>query len=206
MAIIGTAGRGDDKDWLTHDHYQRMIEATIKLCQHFKIDLTQSQLVSGGAAWADHLVVTAALLRFVDPVNVTLYFPTPLGADGYLGDNKQTEKTADTANYYHKLFSQRTGFDSVKQLHAIQTDGAHCVPGNGSFHARNSLVAQAVGTDGVLIAFTFGGEIITQPEWTVREALPDATAKISGLKDGGTADTWNKAKCRKFHCRLGKHL
>ena len=35
--------------------------------------------------------------------------------------------------------------------------------------------------------------------WEPRYFDPSIKADIAGLKDGGTADTWNKSKCRKIH-------
>lgn len=203
LAIIGTAGRKEDRHRLSKSHYQRMVEAASKLITHLKINPKELKLYSGGAAWADHIVVTLALLEIVPHENVTLYLPSELTVNGYTGENEWAKKTASTANYYHRMFSDYTDQDTIQQIIEIGEHGATLVPGNGSFHSRNSLVAKAVSPDGALLAFTFGAPGINQQPWTIREFDESIKADVAGLKDGGTADTWSKAKCSKFHALIG---
>lgn len=205
MSIIGTAGRREDKDRLTYRHYDKMLAGVTSLIVHLGIDPKELKLVSGGAAWADHLVVTMALLGGVAYENLTVLLPAELGDTGFFSSDPKGEKTASTCNYYHKIFSQKTGKNSIRDLLDVRERGANLVDGKGSFFARNSDVAKAPGTDGVLLAYTFGSDdVIQQPIWTVRPHSPTVKADEAGLKDGGTADTWNKAVCRKFHGRLGE--
>ena len=202
LAIIGTAGRQSDKAALTPHHYPRMLAAAITFIEHHELDRNKLRLFSGGAAWADHLVVSLALHGVVNPKNVTIFLPSRLTEQGYVGEDDRSSKTASTANYYHKLFATCTGKDPIKELLLIQDQGAILIPGTGSFHARNSDVAKSVSSDGHLLAYTFGSPDSTQPIWTIR-SCGRKSAEESGLKDGGTADTWNKAKCNKHHARLG---
>lgn len=204
LAIIGTAGRKEDKAQLSHLHYDRMVQAAVKLILHIGIDHLNVKVFSGGAAWADHVVVTLALLGGVSYENVTLFLPAVLEDNGFVGHDERSTKTADTCNYYHRIFSKVTGKDSIRDLLEIREKGSNLLPGKGSFHARNSDVAKAVSPDGALLAYTFGGEgLIQQPIWTIRKFSGEITADDAGLKDGGTADTWNKCSGTKFHCRLG---
>lgn len=203
LAIIGTAGRKEDQSRLTHFHYNRMVSACVKLIEHLQFDLPDLRLISGGAAWADHLVVTLTKRGVVPYENTTLYLPSSLTNGGYVGENEFSKKIANIANYYHKLFSNCVGINSIKELLELQDNGSVLIPGNGSFHARNSDVAKSVSHNGVLLAFTFGAPDIQQPIWTIRKFSGNTTAVEAGLKDGGTADTWNKCTGQKWHCVLG---
>lgn len=80
LAIIGTAGRGEDYSKLTPHHYHEMIFAAQKVIEVEKI----THLVSGGAAFADNIVCEFGL-----PTKI--YLP---------GD----PKCLSTAKYYHEKF------------------------------------------------------------------------------------------------------
>lgn len=203
LAIIGTAGRKEDQDRLIGENYQRMVEASIKLITHLTIDPTNLTLVSGGAAWSDHVVVTLALIGVVPYENVIIHLPAELTEGGYTGDNEWSIKVARTANYYHKLFSRKVGIASISELVSIRNKGAQFLVDKGGFKSRNTKVANAVSDNGVLLAYTFGNGLTDQLPWTIRSFSPDTNADAAGLKDGGTADTFNKTKVRKFHCLLG---
>lgn len=203
MAIIGTAGRKTDQDLLKGDSYQRMVEASIKLMTHCKIDPQQLTLVSGGAAWADHIVVTLALMGVVSYDRVIIHLPAELTEGGYVGDNEWTGKVANTANYYHKLFSRKVGISSISELVKIRDLGAQMTVDPGGFKSRNTKVASAVSDDGLLLAYTFGNGLTDQQPWTIRGFDPFISPDEAGLKDGGTSDTWIKAQCLKYHCLIG---
>ncbi len=205
LAIIGTAGRKEDQGLLTADHYTRMIKACITFIQHYEINTDNLILVSGGAAWADHLVVSLALMGVVHPENLKLYLPANLEYYGYEGvpDNPFSQRVADTANYYHKLFSKKTGHNSIEQLLDVRKKGAYTEVIAGGFKARNSRVANDVSVVGTLLAFTFGETTSKQNPWTIRAFPPNTKSDVAGLKDGGTADTFNKTKVTKHHARLG---
>lgn len=203
LAIIGTAGRKLDQGMLTSEHYPRMIHAVYRLIDHLKIDTGSLHLVSGGAAWSDHVAVSLVLEGLVPAERLSLYLPAKLEYYGFEGGEDFDQRTADTANYYHKLFSQKIGRDSIAELHSVRKQGATLEPIAGGFFSRNSLVAQNVGTDGHLLAFTFGSQTTDQESWTIRSFGGTVKAKDAGLKDGGTADTFNKCKANKHHALLG---
>ena len=203
LAIIGTAGRKEDQAMLTAAHYTRMVDAVVKFMGHVNIDPQMLHLYSGGAAWADHLAVTLTLMGVVPYSNLTIFLPAILEADGFVGANEYLEKVAGTANYYHRLFFQKTGHNGIQDLLTVREKGAVMDPGKSGFKTRNTQVARALDDDGTLLAFTFGSPESTQPVWTIRSFPMDTKADIAGLKDGGTADTFNKAKCPKHHARLG---
>lgn len=205
LAIVGTAGRGSDKDKLSHLVWDRMVRSTTTFILSKGIDPLNLELVSGGAAWADHLVVTLARLGAVSFSDVTLYLPTTLTKDGFVGESEWAKKTANTCNYYHRLFSSVTGVRSIDDLNLLQDNGANVVTNpSGNFKARNTDVAKFVGDDGHLLAYTFGSDDSTQPPWTVRSFAKGTKADIAGLKDGGTADTFNKCNAHLHHARLAQ--
>lgn len=203
LAIIGTAGRKEDRKILTNAHYERMYQAVKTLLIHLDVDLKTIKVFSGGAAWADHLVVTLGMNNVVRVENITLYLPSLLTLGGYDGDNEWSKRTANTANFYHELFSQVTQIQSIQELNLLRSQGATLIDGTGDFKARNTKVAKSLDQDGILLAFTFGAPDSSQPEWTIRQFDCGIKAEEAGLKDGGSADTWNKSICSKFHCRIG---
>lgn len=206
LAIIGTAGRKEDKQYLTAMHYERMIQSVILLMDYLKVEHQSVKLISGGAAWADHLVVSMALLEIVRPENVTVFLPTDLTDGGFMGGDEKSQKTADTAMWYHRSFSHVIGRNTVQELRDLRDRGGILHPGKGNFFERNSSVAKSVTPDGVLVAYTFGDPEGSQPPWTLRQFDAETKADVAGLKDGGTADTFNKARCFKWHAKIGKTL
>lgn len=165
VAVIGTAGRDKTKP-MTHGLWLAMCEDLLSRVS------PDDELVSGGAAWADHLAVHAMLSGWVR--RLTLYFPAPLNNEGFQGPRGSA---ASAANFYHHKFSSIIGINSIQELITVSTMPGvrtHAEPvahGYGAMFSRNKKVAQAV--NGV-IAYTFGeGD---QPA------------------DGGTLNTWNQIK------------
>lgn len=173
IAIIGTAGRDTSKP-MTHALWEAM-------CDDLHSRLTGNEhLISGGAAWADHLAVHAYYCGWVN--ELTLYLPAPIGPKGFIGPQRSA---ASAANYYHQRFSQAIGLDTIAQLHQITDQPGVTVyseepaPGYGAMFARNKKVAR--NSTGAL-AYTFGvGE---QPA------------------DGGTLHTWQQINGAKTHVDL----
>lgn len=170
VAIIGTAGRDKDKTaQMTKAMWGAMLaDAKSKL-------QPGDSLVSGGAAWADHLAVRL----FLDGAakGLVLHLPAPLGDDGrFVGPGiDQGGSAASAANYYHQLFQRSTGVDGFKDIAEAIRRGATVTvepeaPGYGAMNARNRKVA--FGCDAV-IAYTWG--------------QGDEPA------DGGTKQTWDMA-------------
>lgn len=165
IAIIGTAGRDKTKP-MTLGLWQCMVE-------HAKSCIPQdSHLISGGAAWADHLAVRLFLDGHVP--FLTLHLPAPMDCE-FIGPYKSA---ASAANYYHELFSARIGVNTLDEIiQASNMIGCHgtvqpAQAGYGGMFARNALVAKEA--EGML-AYTFGEGNIPA--------------------DGGTLDTWNKCQC-----------
>jgi len=133
--------------------------------------LPSDTLISGGAAWADHLAVHAYLAGWCKSLHLQL--PAPMNADRFLGPFKSA---GSAANYYHELFSKAIGENTCAQIRAAVDRGAtfECepeAPGVRAMFVRNAKVASACTG---LIAYTFGeGDVPA---------------------DGGTKDTWDKVK------------
>src|SRR6478736_3360926 len=81
LAIIGTAGRGDDYNKLTPRHYWRMVDAARSIISRENI----THLVSGGAAWSDWIVYE------IPDLPKKTYLPA-------------LDKDLQTAKYYHDRF------------------------------------------------------------------------------------------------------
>lgn len=144
--------------------------------------LEPSTLVSGGAAFADHLAVRAFLRG--DAGRLDLHLPARLGDDGFEG-----HPDARTANVYHARFSEALGIDSLDEIERALRAGATATVHPG-YAARNAHVA----TSDAVMAFTAGGR---------GRDTTGATAAEAGLKGGGTAKTWDMARTpHKVHVDL----
>ena len=176
IAIVGTAGRDHTMpltpelwDWMLDDASRRVPVGC--------------DLVSGGAAWADHLAV--ALFLCGHAKSLTLYLPARFAFGKFVGYGK----CASSANFHHANFSRIIGQDSLAQLQeAIDTIGCRVeyaeqqLPGFQGFFERNLKVAQSEN----LIAYTFGTGLVPA--------------------DGGTKHTWDNCKNHKVHVSLPKDL
>lgn len=179
LAIIGTAGRGDDGKALTArtaEYYGRMLDAARKVAA-----LTGSKaLVSGGASWSDHVAVT---LFLEDPNGYSLELELPERldrlADGRLrfhdkGTGDFKGNPGAVSNHYHKRFAKALGHDPYEDFAlALANEGCSSTVTFG-FHARNLVVAAKADH---LLAMTFG--------------------EGRKLKDGGTAHTTEAFLARK---------
>lgn len=164
LAIIGTAGRDKDQTMDAPLWGRMLTDARARVSR-------ADTLVSGGAAWADHLAVKLFLNG--DAKALRLHLPAPFVDGKYAGPERDSAGSA--ANYYHGSFQQKTGVDGLAEISLAIERGADVTyepeaPGYGAMFARNKKVAAS---SDVLIAYTFatGGE----PE------------------DGGTKSTWDQA-------------
>jgi len=143
-------------------------------------------LISGGAAWADHLAVHAFLNGWCQALE--LYLPAPLQAAA--GKPAQFwggfGTSGGAANHYHELFAKLRGVDGRDEILEAARRGALLTneapsPGYAAMMRRNAKVAARCSD---VLAYTFGaGE---EPA------------------DGGTLTTWRMCKvARKVHVPLG---
>lgn len=133
LAIIGTAGRGDDREKLTLAHWFAMVG----LAKMFADSQPVKGFVSGGAAWADH-------------VAVALHFDLGLPLDLYLPGVAEDQRTAFK---YHSRFSQVVGRDTKAELFKASLVFGNSYLERGTFKQRNTRVADNA-TD--FLAMTFG--------------------------------------------------
>lgn len=138
----------------------------------------ENHLVSGGAAWADHLAVAMYMSGAVD--NLTLHLPAPFDGTKFIGPEKSA---ASAANYYHQKFSRILGVNTLNEIAQVIAGGASVTyepiaHGYGGLFTRNKKVAKADG----MVAYTFG--------------IGDVPA------DGGTKDTWDQCRGNRVHVSL----
>ena len=138
------------------------------------------QLISGGAAWADHIAVHLFNGNYVR--HLKLHLPAPFENGSFLGGYGTS---GGAANYYHQKMSKTLGINSLLEIDqalskhgADYTEQAHA-QGYKAMVERNQLVADEAE---LLIAFTFG------------EGASPA--------DGGTKITWDMCQGNKVHFSL----
>lgn len=142
VAVIGTAGRGSDFDRLSPFDFGRMCNTVRGILN----DITKEPyLVSGGAAWADHVAVNLYNLGIVNYLDLHL----PAKWDYTEGWFEQTA-AGITSNKYHQRFSAKVGISSLNELE-LALSRCRSTVSNG-FFARNNDVAKAQ----AVIALTFG--------------------------------------------------
>ena len=177
IAIIGTAGRDKSKP-MTIQTWNWMLDVSRELVP------SGTHLVSGGAAWADHIAVQLFIEGHAG--NLTLHLPAPLTSNGYIGEYGTS---GGAANYYHSRFSNVIGVNTFEQLmecalHENCTGTMQEVAeGYGAMFVRNKAVVQELNpkTD-FMFAFTFG---------------------TNGVADGGTKQTWDMFdSVNKHHLQL----
>lgn len=173
IGIIGTAGRNEDGKKLSKRLYVNAVDATKKIITSLSKDTVS--VVSGGAAFSDHIAVTLYLSGFAS--NLVLYLPAEF-TNKYVEKHSQFDP-GSISNYYHKKFSKVVGKDSLLGLRRAIDAGAEVHVCKG-FHARNLRIASCVDA---LIAFTF--------------------SRSNEPKDGGTLHTWKHCKAKtKIHIPL----
>jgi hypothetical protein len=166
LAIVGTAGRKDDASRLSKKHFEAMCIVAEGLIDQFKeSNYPISHLISGGAAWADHVAVKLFLNKKVP--HLRLFLPAKWEGGSYRdnGIDDAFKNPGKTANHYHHKFQKSTNINSLTELQLAEAEGAELIPVEKGFHARNALVSRA----DFLLAITFG--------------------KKNEVKDGGTAHT-----------------
>lgn len=190
LAVIGSAGRKEDAIHVSRPLYNAMYWHLLKTL----VDLGPIAVVSGGAAFADHLAVRAFLEGHC--TGLRLHLPAEFRNGRFVEGGGGRFDPGRIANWYHRNFSTACGLDSFSEIEDAIRKGAHVTVGR-SFHERNTTVANDASA---MIAFTFGEDespIILGPE---SEGFLDHRA--AGLCDGGTADTWAKAK----DCSQKRHV
>ena len=173
VSIIGTAGKRDDAPRMSLSLYKKMVRTAESWIKGRVDSWRQVHLVSGGAAWADHVAIS--LYKLHPEARLTLHLPCPWdhAHQKFLDSGERDFKLnpGGTSNFYHREFSDKVGSDTLRGIHEVVSSGAPevtIVEGKGLFE-RNAKVAKSE----VILAFTFG--------------VGDTP------KDGGTRYTWDLA-------------
>lgn len=147
LAIIGSAS---NNNW-TKNSFDKMITICIdfiKQSNHKNICL-----VSGGAAWSDHLAIYLYLNKDILDIHVNsleLYLPCSFNKKFFdNGKYHWAVNPGKTANTYHSNFSKKINRDSLKDIENAINNGAIIDISNG-FHIRNKKIANKANK---LIAF-----------------------------------------------------
>jgi hypothetical protein len=182
LAIIGTAGRGTDGPQLASDP-KTYIETMKRAALNVADRVGATTLISGGAAWADHIAVML-YLDHRDRFTLELELPSALGLcipgqSIYEDDGSHNYVTnpGGTANYFHRRFTRASrsvyphadsfmDLDSVRPSDHLLVSNRTKVAVTPGFLARNLIVAAKADH---CLAMTFGNQ--------------------RTLKDGGTAHT-----------------
>lgn len=184
VSIIGSAGRdAESLSLLNADSFEKMVETAQNILggivsgkPHIGGKL---HLVSGGAAWSDHVAVRLFAKGCAD--SLTLHLPCKLDGNKFYDSGSYSYKTnpGRSANKYHAQFSKAIGNNSIGEIHEAIENGAKVVVHNG-FFARNNSVAKS----DHIIAFT--------------KSTTNTPAK------GGTLHTWNKVgnMGKRYHISL----
>lgn len=166
FAIVGTAGREEDEKRLSKKHFEAMCIVASELVDHFKsINYPITHLISGGAAWADHVAVHLFLEKKVEHLRLFLPCEFSYGSFHDNGEREKHKNPGGILNLYHKKFQNTTHINSLSQIQIAKHEGAELLPCRGGFIGRNAMVAKS----DFILACTFG------------------EGKL--LKDGGTANT-----------------
>lgn len=176
ISIIGTAGRSKT-DFLTKDIYKKMVKKTKEIIEKvFNKDPENVFLVSGGAAWSDHIVINLYLENYITTGRLYLPAEWDFNNKRYLEVDKYNY--GKHSNYYHKLFSKEVGKNTLEELDFSIKKGLEIDIQNLGFKNRNLKIAES----DYLIAFSWGKTYPSSP---------------------GTLDTWNKSKStNKIHVSL----
>lgn len=192
VSIIGSAGRKDDQAQMSRQLWTTMLSHATLALEALVPQNQEIHLQSGGAALADHVAVALFLNKTAD--KLTLHLPAEFRNSKFV-ETRGRFDTGRTTNYYHKNFQRACYVDGLREIQRAIDAGAETTTGPGGFKARNLLVADC----DLLLAYTFGTETTLNtpgdPGWDDH--------RLAGLKDGGTAHTWNNSNARrKLHTNL----
>lgn len=187
VGIIGSAGRKEDAAKWSREVYVKAFNFLKKELEQWS--LHERTLISGGAAWADHLAVSLYLAGHATNLHIEApcqFVSEPIPKFYDTGEVNWITNPGGTLNYYHRLFSKKMGSESLAGIAKAIRRGAvytchYEQNGKSSLHLRNTEVARQ---SEKLYAFTWGSG-----------AVP---------KDGGTKHTWDRAFCDKLHVPLGE--
>jgi hypothetical protein len=180
VAIIGTAGAAPDADSMSKELYSAIyFDAYQRLLKWSSNPVTDIDLVSGGAAWADHIAVSLWLDSKVR--SLTLYLPAPF-VEGKFLETAADQDPGRRANRLHHKFSRKMGASTLAGIQRAIAIGASVwaitpeilmtqpeLPSN-PFLARNLFIGRC----DAILAYT----------WSDRDNFPG---------ENGTIHTWTQS-------------
>ncbi|EGC34220.1 hypothetical protein DICPUDRAFT_153621 [Dictyostelium purpureum] len=194
ISIIGSAR----EPLLKKQHYSYMYDTFKKFLKDNNINSNDIILVSGGAAWSDHVAIKAFLNNLgseliiylpCELIKVSSLSTNSLDNDGESSNyqfkdngNKDWDYNPGASlNYYHRIFSKEVGVNnSINEIIKAKEKGATIDTTSNGFLERNDRVSDS----DIIIAFTFSKE--SEPK-----------------KGSGTSYTWEKSKSKfKYHFTL----
>lgn len=179
IGIIGTAGRKEDGAKISKKLYEAAYHDALSRIEDLLDADDDLILISGGAAFADHIAVSLYLAGYAN--ELWLFLPAEFKDNAFV--EKGYRSPGSISNYYHRKFSKVMDGNSLEGLGAAIERGAKVYANDKGFHDRNRKVAKSVD---YLIAYTFGSG--------------------SEPKDGGTAHTYKHCVTDKIHVPLGSLL
>lgn len=180
VAIVGTAGRREDGSKMNAELFDTMIEtARSTILTRWNLAPDCVCLVSGGAAWSDHVAVRLA----PEFAALQIHLPCTMTESGRALDTGSRDWRTNPGwlmNHLHQSFSVKLGRDTLRELCvALRNNPAKIYSG---FHTRNAQIANS----DYLVAFSW--------------------SDTSEPKDGGTLFTWNLFKKKQINPRRRIHL
>lgn len=177
VGIIGTAGRQGLHEQLDAVLWERMVVAARQIMtRDWQLDLNTVTLVSGGAAWADHVAVRLYRQGHVPQLRLHLPARWQAAAERFTYETP----AGRAANHYHLLFGEALQHDPWHELQQAAEQGAVFLDHYDGFLTRNRQVAQEAE---YLLAFTFTPGAEPSPQ-------------------SGTHYTWSRCRGRKQHVCL----
>ena len=183
VVIIGSAGHHvEDKKYLDSQLYTKVVNQVDQKIQPWK----NIHLISGGAAFVDHVAISLFLKHVTEGAKLTLFLPCEFDCQ----QNQFAEcHPGPIATKEHRDFEKRTGIESLVEITKAIKLGAKVrvvsdlkIDPKG-WHARNMKIAASVSLDDSLFAFTW---------YAGSEPKPDS----------GTRRTWDMTKCSKQYFSL----
>lgn len=181
IAIVGTAGRAGPTPSLKL--FNLMKDRVVHIIsKDLSLEISDVHLISGGAAFGDHVSVSLFKSSEYMFSGITLFLPcewsTSEGSHYDSGSGNWKTNPGRNANRYHHAFHRHTGVESLSEINSLFDENNVEIDTSGKgFHDRNSKIAH---TADILIALTW--------------------SKSTEPPKGGTLDTWNKARIRGVKC------
>lgn len=177
VAVVGTAGRGKE---VQHLLTRCLFESMVKEVAARLVRPLETVLISGGAAWADHVAVTLFLRGKVAGLELHLPCAWDAAKNQFVdtGSSHWAANPGRTANAYHRKFTTVLGRSSMNEIATARARGAVFATHDG-FHARNTVLAR-------------------ECDRTISLTWAEGDAPTSG----GSLDQWRKCLKAKEHVSL----